>query len=144
MKIIIFCKSTKGYTIIIIVAVCALYMIAQLAFGKNEKPVKEAIQSVREPFETVYHGVMSNISSSKDKPEDIEDSKEYHFYSFDLFFKQTYEEAKLKRDKFNYEDRKKLKDLISNTRHTINNLIIQKDDKKGIEKEKNIFKKVEE
>ncbi len=33
-------------------------------------------QSVCEPLETVYHGAMSNISSSKDKPEDIEDSKE--------------------------------------------------------------------
>ncbi len=76
MKIINFCKSTKGYTIIIIVAVFALYMIAQLAFGKNEKPVKKVIQSVREPFETVYHGVMSNIASSKDKPEEIEDSNE--------------------------------------------------------------------
>ncbi|MCK4981760.1 MAG: TrbI/VirB10 family protein, partial [Victivallaceae bacterium] len=76
MKIISFCKSTKGGTITIAVALIAVYIIAELAFGKNDKPVKEAIQFVSEPLETIYHGTLSKISSSKDKPDDIEDSKE--------------------------------------------------------------------
>ena len=58
------------------ITLIAVYIIAKLAFGKNEKPVKEAIQFVSEPIETVYVGTMSRISSSKDKPEEIEDSKE--------------------------------------------------------------------
>ena len=77
MKIINFCKSIKGKIIMVGAVVIIAYVINIGPVSEKRDNVKGKVkQSVCEPLETVYHGAMSNISSSKDKPEEIEDSKE--------------------------------------------------------------------
>jgi len=77
MKILNFLKSPIGKIVISTVAIIIALIITIGPVSEKRDNVKGKVsQYVSEPIETVYHGTLSKISSSKEQPEDIEDSKE--------------------------------------------------------------------
>ena len=77
MKILNFLKSGGGKIAIVGVAGIIALIVTIGPVSKKRESVKGKFnQHVSEPLETVYHGTLSKISSSKDKPKEIEEPKE--------------------------------------------------------------------
>jgi len=77
MKILNFLKSPIGKIVISTLAIIIALIITIGPVSEKRDNVKGKVnQFVSEPIETVYHDTLSKISSSKYKPEELEDSKE--------------------------------------------------------------------
>ncbi len=71
-----FYKSSIGKIVIFTVVFIAVFIGLAYVFSKKDKMKVGMNQFVNEPLETVYSAPMSDISSNKEQPKEIEDSKE--------------------------------------------------------------------
>ena len=71
-----FYKSPIGKIIIFTVVFIAVFIGLAYVLSKKEKVKVGMNQFINEPLETIYSSPMSDISSNKEQPKEIEDSKE--------------------------------------------------------------------
>ena len=71
-----FYKSMTGKIIIFAVVIVAVFIGLAYVLSKKDKAKAKMNQFINEPLETIYSSPMSDISSNKEQPQEIEDSNE--------------------------------------------------------------------